>query len=83
VKPQVIACTTSFGTVQAKRTGRTHALAVAILLVAAESATWVNSLGTDLGDAYCKVIRFDAKRADRAIEELLDRTWQVRATPVR
>ena len=67
----------------AKRTGRTHALAVAILLVAAESATWVNSLGTDLGDAYRKVIRFDAKRADRAIEEFLDRTWQVRATPVR
>ncbi len=68
---------------QAKYTGRTHALSALIFIVSAECAAWIDSFGSDLGEAYRKVIRVDAAQADRGIDALLDRAWARRGTPLR
>lgn len=68
---------------EAQHTGRTHALIVLIHMVSMECAAWVDSFGSDLGDAYRKVIRIDDARADQALEALMDRAWEKRDTPLR
>lgn len=69
--------------VDAKYTGRTHALTASIFMVSAECADWVDSIGSQLGDAYRQVIRVDAAQADRAVQALMTRAWEKRTTPVR
>lgn len=67
----------------AKYTGLTHALTASIFIVAAECAAWLDHLNSPLGDAYRKVVRIDAPQADRAIEALMNRAWEKRATRLR
>ncbi|MCD5419520.1 hypothetical protein LRS71_08085 [Rhodococcus pyridinivorans] len=67
----------------AKYTGRTHALRVTIFLLAVECAAWTDTLSSNLGAAYRKVIRTTEANADRAIEDLLNHAWEKRGTPLR
>jgi hypothetical protein len=79
----LVALQTDADTAAAKYTGRTHALTASIFMLSAECAAWVDSFGSLPGDAYRKVIRVDAAQADRAVEALMARAWEKRATPVR
>ncbi len=63
--------------------GRTHALTAMIFILSVECAAWVDTFGSHLGDAYRHVIRVDEAQADKAIEELMNRAWEKRQTPVR
>lgn len=67
----------------ARFTGRTHALSVLIHMVSVECASWVDQFDAELGAAYRKVIRIKDEQAARAIEALMNRAWNARATPLR
>lgn len=67
----------------AKFTGRTHALSALIFMVSVECAAWVDQFSSELGGAYRNVIRINDDQANRAIEELMNRAWNARATPLR
>lgn len=68
---------------EAQYTGRTHAINAMIFILSAECAAWADTFGNHLGDAYRRVIRIDEAHADKAIEELMNRAWEKRRTPVR
>ncbi|MEV0135742.1 hypothetical protein AB0H83_45780 [Dactylosporangium sp. NPDC050688] len=68
---------------EAKYRGRTHALAAMIFILSVECAAWVDGFSAQLGQAYRRVIRVDDTLADRAIESLLNRSWEKRGTPLR
>lgn len=68
---------------EAKRTGRTHALNAMIFILSVECAAWVDSFSPEMGEAYRRVIRVDDTQADRAIEALMNRAWEVRRIPLR
>lgn len=68
---------------RARHSGRTHALFVLIHLVQTESAHWTDKLDPELGNAYWKVVRFNSRQADQAMESLLQRAWISRSQPVR
>ncbi len=67
----------------AQFTGRTHALIALVFMVSVECAAWVDRFSADLGTAYRSVIRVDDGQATRAIEALMNRVWNARATPLR
>lgn len=67
----------------ARFTGRTHALSVLIFMVSVECAAWVDQFSIELGEAYRNVIRINDEQANRAIEALMNRAWNARATPLR
>ncbi len=54
-----------------------------IFILSVECAAWAEAFGSHLGDAYRGVIRIDEDHADKAIEELMNRAWEKRRTPVR
>ncbi|CCH89126.1 protein of unknown function [Modestobacter italicus] len=67
----------------ARFTGRSHALSALIFMVSVECSAWVDQFSTELGEAYRKVIRINDDQANRAIEALMNRAWNARATPLR
>lgn len=67
----------------AQFTGRSHALSALIFMVSVECAAWVDQFSTELGGAYRNVIRINGDQANRAIEALMNRAWNARATPLR
>ena len=64
-------------------TGRTHALTALIHYMQVESALWLREFDSDVATAYWRVIRLTEARAERGMEQLLDRAWANRSRPVR
>jgi hypothetical protein len=52
-------------------------------MVSVECAASVDHFSTELGRAYRSVIRINDDQANRAIEALMNRAWNARATPSR
>lgn len=67
----------------AQFTGRTHTLTALIFMVSVECAAWTDKFSADLGKAYREVIRINDDQANLAIEGLLNRAWDARATQLR
>lgn len=67
----------------AQFTGRTHALTALIFMVSVECVAWTDTFSADLGKAYRDVIRINDDQANLAVEELLNRAWDARATQLR